>query len=249
MNILTRYVGKDGYIKTLAARITHDIKDHVQVQAFYNDVVKKYNDSILLIRGYIEDVHDLKTTATTFNSEKYYFNIKKHNLNFYQLREPAFGYAEECVKKNLILETQELLYKYTSYMQSVNINLVGINDNDDTYYLVLNEIRDTGLYSHVYKISFIFNSEWSSTCDSCQNGIAHLKYELDRISNQLYMSENNNFKTSGHIISDLELYDAALLKDQIRVLLANAIQLAKISDFEVVNITDEFKGIGNGEAT
>lgn len=249
MNILTRYVDRDGYIKTLAARITHDLKDHVHIQAFYNDVVKKYNDSTLLIRGFIEEVEDLKTTATTFSSNKYYFNIKKHNLNFHQLREPAFGYAEECVKKNIILETQELLYKYTSYMPIVNINFVGINDNDDTYHLVLNEVRDSGLYSHVYKISFIFNSDWSSTCDSCQNGMAHLKHELDRISKQLYMNENNNFKTSGHIVTDLELYDAALLKDQIRVLLANAIQLSKISDFEVVNITDEFKGYDNGEAT
>lgn len=249
MNILTRYVDRDGYIKTLVAKINHDLKDETHIQAFYNDILKNYNDSTLLIRGYIEDVIDLKTTATTFNSEKYSFNIKKHNLKFYQLREPAFGSVEECVKKNLALESQEMLYKYTSYMPFVNINLVNINDNDDTYYLVLNEIRDIGIYSHVHKISFIFNSEWSSTCDSCQNGIAHLKHELDKISNQLYMIEPNNFKTTGNIVSDLQVTDSALLKEQINILLTNAIQLAKISHFEITNVTDEFKGLDYGKAT
>lgn len=249
MNILTRYVDRNGYIKTLLAKINHDLKDDVHIQAFYNNILSKYNDNILLIRGFIEDVVDLKHTATTFNTEQYHFNIKKHNLKFYQLREPAFGSVEECIKRNIILETQELLHKYTSYMPIVNINLLPVNETNDVYHLVLNEIRDIGLYTHVYKISFMFNPEWSATCDTCQNGMAHLKHELDKISDQLYMIEPNNFKTVGNIISDLQITDSALLKDQISVLLSNAINLAKISEFQILNITDEFKGIDHGKAT
>lgn len=249
MNILTRYVDKDGYIKTFTAKINHDLKDHTHIQAFYNDVLQNYNESVLLIRGYIEDVVDLKHTATTFTSEKYHFNIKKHNLKFYQLREPAFGSVEECIKRNIILETQEMLYKYTSYMPIVNMNFVPINESNDHYNLVLNEIKEIGIYSHMYKLSFMFNPEWSSNCDSCQNGMAHLKHELDKVSNQLYMIEPNNFKTSGYIVTDLQINDSTLLKSQFSVLLSNAIQLAKISDFNILNITDEFKGIDHGKAT
>lgn len=248
MNILVRYLNKDGYLVNYVAQINHNIDNPELVRNVYNEVVKKFADNIILIRGYIEDIPNLKTTANKIETNIIKLDIKKKNLTYYTLREPAFGSIEECIRRNLTIEFQEISAKFNPYGTSVTINLINVNSVDDVYNLVLSEVRDSGIYTYVYRLNFKFESDWSSTCDSCINGLAHVRSELDRISAQLYVNETSPVTTSGNIISDLIVHDATLLSDQIKLLLANAIKLSKIADFTIQNITDEFKGIDYGKA-
>lgn len=249
MNILVRYINKNGYLDNYIAQINHNIENEEHVRAVYQEVLQKYYDNIILIRGYIEDVTALKTTASKIETDKIAIDIKKKKLNYYTLREPAFGSIEECIKRNLSIEFIEVLGKYNPYNNNININLINPNSADDVYHLVLSEVRDIGIYTNVYRMNFIFDSDWSSNCDSCINGLAHVKNELVRMSKQLYVNDTSPVETSGNIISDLALHDTALLCNQIKLLLANAIQLSKIKDITIQNITDEFKGIDYGKAT
>lgn len=249
MNILVRYIDRYGDLKTYSAKVKHDIKDVATLESIQTNVIDEYNNNIIIIRGYIEDVEEFKKTSTKLKTNKFHFDIKKRNLSYYELKEPAFGSIDECLKRNLSIDFQTIVNQFTPHYGNVNINLIKINDPDDNYHLILNEVRDIGLYTHVYKLDFTFEPDWSSTCDSCINGMAHLKHELQKISDQLYVNESSPITTSDNIISDLAINDSALLKDQISVLLSNAIKLAKISNFTVTDVSEGFKGIDYGEAT
>lgn len=246
MNIIARYLNKDGYVKTYIAQVKHGLQDPKVVNAIYEDVIKSYNENIILIRGYTEDVVDYKSTSSKLESDKFKIDIKKRNLSYYELKEPAFGSIDECLKRNLSIDFQTLVAKYNPFGGGITVNLIDVNTSDDVYYLALTEVRDIGLYTYIYKLDFTFLPEWSSTCDSCINGMAHVKNELSRISNQLYVNSSSPITTSGNIISDLNISDSTLLKEQIKLLLSNAIQLSKIDDFTITNITDEFKSISYG---
>lgn len=246
MNIVVRYINKDGFISNYIAQVKHGLNDPTIIKSAYENIITQYNENVLLIRGYVEDVLDLKKSASKLQTDKFSFDIKKKKLSYYELREPAFGSIDECIKRNLSIEFQELIGKYSPFGGGVNINLIGLNNADDVYYMALTEVRDIGLYTYVYKLNFTFLPDWSSTCDSCINGMAHVKNELQRISNQLFVNESSPVVTTGNIISDLVVSDSSLLKDQINILLANAIKISKIADFTITDVTDEFKGLNYG---
>lgn len=241
-----RYINKYGLVSTYVAQIKHDLQDPVVIKAAYDDIVSVYNNNIILIRGYIEDVVGLKKTASIIKTDKLHIVLNKKSFKYYELKEPAFGSVEECIKRNLHIDFQNLVAKYTPFSMSIAINLINVNTADDVYYLPLTEVTDNGLNTRVYELNFKFAQDWSSTCDSCTNGLAHIKNELGRISDHLYVSNDAGIKTNTAVISDLSVQDSNLLKAQIGILLANAIKTSKIADFTITDVTTNFKGIDYG---
>ena len=188
MNIVARYIDKDGYVKTYVAQVKHGLQDPKTINAAYEEIIRLYNENIILIRGYTEDIDSFKKSSVSLQTDKFSINIGKRNLSYNELKEPAFGSVGECIKRNLTIDFQALVGRYNPFGGNIVINLIDVNTADDVHYIFLTEVRDIGLYTYVYKLDFTFTPEWSSTCDTCINGMAHIKSELERISNQLNVS-------------------------------------------------------------
>jgi hypothetical protein len=100
------------------------------------------------------------------------------------------------------------------------------------------EVRSNGIYIRVYQFNFKFTSDWSSSCTSCTSGMMHIKAQLKTMSEQLYVAENSGYEISGKVVSDLNISDLSVLKEQINILLSNSIGVSKISDFDIVDLSD-----------
>ena len=233
MNIVSRYVDENGYIKNILYKVSHNIINQYQIAVVEKQVINELNDCIILLRG-ISDQTDVIYKPKTFKSDQYEFKSKTPFLTFNELAEPAFGSANECLNNNLSLMAQKECYKVQSFFDNIKIKLIPLDISFDSIILQLNEIRSTGIYSHLYNVKFTFNENYTSTCQECQNGMIHLRQEFNKISDQLYIDKNNtDIKYSGKIISDLSVNNKVILRDEIMSILENSFKLARISHIEI----------------
>lgn len=228
MLLVTRYIDDKGEIVPLLYKITHNIVDDTQKQVL-KEIIEKFNNNILIIRG-ISDYSYIKTDLSLLKTDKYVFDIKSSGFKYYQLPEPAMGGATECITQNINLITQIECRKVQSYFENIRIQLMNPSVNPDNHIVMFNEIRSNGIIPHTYNIKFVFSSDWSATCITCSNGMAHVRLELDKMCKYMYATENNNYSLDGFVITDLEVANIDLLKEKMMLLLANAFSEAKIVD-------------------
>lgn len=237
MILLTRYITEEGFIKTLFYKITHNIVDSDQIDIVEKNVISKYNDSLLLLREH-SDFNKVEITPTSLRTNEIYFDCKKPGLEILTLPEPCYGSPVECIKSNLSMTSQIECQKVRSYFDNIKINLIEPAQADDYTYISLTEIRSNGLYTKLYKIQFTFDQSWSTTCMSCTTSLMHLKSELAKLNNEVYVDSNGDYDIEGKVIDDLSVNDMILLKGQINILLSNSIRDAKVTDFTIYDMTD-----------
>lgn len=235
MHIITKYIDEEGYVKNVFYKIYHNIINDVQVEILQKNVLDVINDSILILRG-ISDNSSLTCDGNKLYTEQYNIEFKNYPFKFIQFPEPAFGSAIECITNNLSMVTQKECYKVQSYFDNIRIALLPVEIHSDKCTLILNEIRSNGIYSHLYEINFAFDSNWTSTCLECQNGMLHLRQELSKLSDQLYIDNSDGISYNGKIISDFKVNDKIILKDQLLTILKNAFTLARVSNIEINDV-------------
>lgn len=231
MLLSTTYINDEGYIKNLRYKISHNITNADQLRIFENIILPKYNDNVLIIRG-ISEYGLLNATLSNLKTTQFDITLPTNGFNFINLPEPAFGSAQECVSTNLSLETQIECQKIQSYFDGIRIKLIPEDVSVDSAIILLNEVRSNGIYQHVYELTFSFADDWSSTCDTCKTGMQYLTNELTKFSNELYIVDGIG-EYSGRIINDLTVNNISVLKEQITLLLSNALTNARISDFTI----------------
>lgn len=234
MILSTTYIDDLGFVKTTLHKISHNIVNNDQLDIFKKVILKKYNESVLFIRE-ISDYGVNSLDGSALDTKELFFKLPSPNLSILRLPEPAYGSALECIMRNLTIETQIECHKVQSYFESIRISLLPIDTSVDKITIGLSEIRSSGVYTHLYDIKLSFTDEWSSTCDSCQKGALYLRNELNKLMDNLYISQNPGYEYRGKIISDLEVNNKDLLKDQISILLSNALSDARVSDFTIVD--------------
>lgn len=236
MILNTNYLDEFGDIKQLVYKISHNITSDVQLAVFTEEVLKPINESILVLRGISDFDYSPELTKKKLISKKLSIKYKSGGYDHIILQEPAYGSPMECVNRNLELMTQIKCQKLQSYFESIKFNLLPFDQKSDSIYLSLTEIKSNGIITNLYEVKFKFNGEWSSTCQSCINGMLHLRNEFKKVSDQLYMLPNETINAEGAIIGDLNVNNPNLLKDQISILLSNALLEAKVDNFEIIEV-------------
>ena len=233
MNIVSRYVDENGNIKNILYKVNHNIINQYQIDIVEKQIINELKNSIIILRG-ISDQTEIVYKPSVFKSNQYEFKNSTPFLNFAEFAEPAFGSANECLNNNLSLMAQKECYKVQSFFDNIKIKLIPLDIQIDSIILHLSEIRSTGIYSHLYEVKFIFNENYSSTCQECQNGMLHLRQEFDKISNQLYIDKNNtDIQYSGKIISDLSINNKTILRDELMTIFENSLKLSRIKHIEI----------------
>lgn len=243
MLLVSKYITEDGFVKNLFYKISHNITNDLQLETFKYNVLKPMNDSILIVRG-ISDFGLLETTPGKLSTKQYTLDIKSKNFSYMSLPEPAFGSALECVATNLSIMTQIECQKVQSYFEPIRIKLVPVDVSQDSIILLLNEVRSNGIHTHKYQLKFEFDAHWSSTCDTCITGMTYLTSELNKLTDELY-APRDVFKLDGRIIYDLSVNKIDVLKDEIKLLLTNALNNARVRDFTITDISDTLKELEN----
>lgn len=233
MILNTTYLDEFGDIKQLVYKISHNITSDVQLAVFTEEVLKPINESILVLRGISDFDYSPELTKKKLKTKKLSIKYKTGGYDHIVLQEPAYGSPMECVNRNLELMTQIKCQKLQSYFESIKFNLLPLDQKSDSIYLSLTEVKSNGIITNLYEVKFVFNDHWSATCQSCINGMLHLRNEFNKVSNQLYVLPNENIDIDGVVINDLSINNSNLLKDQINILLSNALQEAKVENFEI----------------
>lgn len=236
MILNTNYLDEFGDIRQLVYKVSHNITSDMQLAVFVEEVLKPINESLLVIRGISDFDYSPELTKKKLKSKKLSIKYKSGGYDHIVLQEPAYGSPMECVNRNIELMTQIKCQKLQSYFESIKFNLMPLDQKSDSIYLSLTEIKSNGIITNLYEVNFKFNGEWSSTCQSCVNGMLHLRNEFNKVSNQLYILPNENIEADGAIISDLNVNNTDLLKDQISILLSNALLEAKVDNFEIIDV-------------
>lgn len=233
MHIITKYINEEGYIRNIFYKISHNIINDAQIEILQKNVLNEMRDSIIILRG-ISDYTSLTCDGNKLYTDQYKIEFKNYPFKFLQMPEPAFGSAIECMTNNLSMFTQKECYKVQSFFDNIRIVMLPLDVQSDKFILVLNEIRSNGIYSHIYELSFGFDSNWTSTCQECQNGMLHLRQELSKLSDELYADPNDkSIYFEGKIITDFKVNDKNALKVQLMSILKNAFDLARISNIEI----------------
>ena len=235
MLLMTKYIDDQGFIKNVFYKISHNINNDDQLNIFKNTILNQFNEAVLILRG-ISDFGNLYTSPQSLITDQYNIDIKVNGFNFMSLPEPAFGSALECITTNLTLQTQIECQKVQSYFENIRIKLVPVDSKADAVVLLLNEIRTNGIYTHKYEIKFEFTDEWSATCNTCQTGMQYLQAELNKLSDEIY-AVKDAFSIDGRIITDLSVNNISVLKDEIKILLSNALSNARVRDFTINDIS------------
>ncbi len=233
MILAAKHINDQGFIETNLYKISHNITNRDQLKIFKNKILKEYNESILIARG-ISDFVPIITEKNKLKTESLEITLDQPNFTYLVMPEPAFGSVGECIAKNLSMTTQIECHKVQSYFESIQINLMPIDIKADSIMIGLSEIRSNGIFTHVYDLNFTFNEDWRAECHSCVQGMLYLRNELSKLMKELYISKNTNCEYNGKIISDLEVRNNVLLKNQINILLSNALQESKVLNFEIV---------------
>lgn len=236
MLINANYIDDLGNIKRITGKINHNITSDVQLSIFKENILKKINESLLVLRGISDFDQELKLTKKTLKTNLLSLKFNSGSYEHTILQEPAFGSPTECISRNLELMAQIECHKVQSYFENFRIKIIPLDIKNDSVYLPLTEIRSNGIKTTLYEFKFTFNSDWSATCNSCINGMLHLRNEFEKISNHLYMVPNNSIETEGHVITDLNVGNTDLLKEQIIILLSNALFEAKVQDFNIYEL-------------
>lgn len=232
MIFISKYIDDVGNIKNLYYKVSHNIINELQVEIVQKNVLDKLKDSVMIIRG-ISDIGSLNVSNLNITTDSFSVTSNEPCFSYIKLPEPAFGSVLECVTQNLSLMAQQECYKVQSYFDNIRITLIPTDISHDSVNIILNEIRSNGIYSHMYTLNFSFNENWSSGCTECSNGMMHLRQELNKMSEQLYICDKSGFNISGKIIEDLKVNDKIALKEQIKVLLKNSLELSRVSNFEI----------------
>lgn len=243
MLLMTKYIDDQGFLKNVFFKISHNINNAEQLNIFKNNILGQYNSSVLMLRG-ISDFGKLITSPSRLITDQYDIDINSNTFNLLTLPEPAFGSAIECITTNLTLQTQIECQKVQSYFESIRIKLVPVDVKTDSLVLLLNEIRSTGIFTHKYELKFEFADTWTPTCNSCQTGMQYLQQELNKLSDELYSSKDM-FNLDGRIITDLSVNNISVLKEEIKLLLANALMNARIRDFTITDVSDTIGEFGD----
>ena len=206
MILNTKYLDEFGDIKQLVYKISHNITSDVQLAVFTEEVLKPINESILVLRGISDFDYSPELTKKKLISKKLSIKYKSGGYDHIILQEPAYGSPMECVNRNLELMTQIKCQKLQSYFESIKFNLMPLDQKSDSIYLSLTEIKSNGIITNLYEVNFKFNGEWSPTCQTCINGMLHLRNEFKKVSDQLYMLPNETINAEGAIIGDLNVW-------------------------------------------
>lgn len=243
MLLMTKYIDDQGFLKNIFFKISHNINNAEQLKIFKLTILSQYNSNVLILRG-ISDFGKLVTSASRLITDQYDIDINSNNFNILTLPEPAFGSAVECITTNLTLQTQIECQKVQSYFESIRIKLVPIDTKADALVVLLNEIRSNGIHTHKYELKFEFSEDWSPTCNTCQTGMQYLQQELAKLSEELYCAKDM-FNLDGRIITDLSVNNISVLKDEIKLLLTNALLNARVRDFTITDVSDTIGEFGD----
>ena len=236
MILSTKYIDDQGFIKNLRYKISHNINSAEQLRVFKETILPSYNESVLILRG-VSDFVEIVTTPTVLQTEQYKVTLPNNGFSFKTLPEPAFGSPQECVTTNLTLQTQIECQKLQSYFDNIRIKLVPVDTKLDAVTLLLNEVRSNGIHTHQYELVFQFTDDWSSTCETCRTGLLYLQNELNKLSNELYVARDTA-EFEGRIISDLTVNNISVLKEEIKLLLSNALTNARVQDFIINDLAN-----------
>ena len=139
MNIVSRYVYENGYIKNILYKVNHNIINQYQIDIVEKQIINELKNSIIILRG-ISDQTETVYKPSLFKSDQYEFKNSTPFLNFAEFAEPAFGSANECLNNNLSLMAQKECYKAQSFFDNIKIKLIPLDIQIDSIILHLSDL-------------------------------------------------------------------------------------------------------------
>ena len=236
MKLITKYLDEDGSITNFIYRLEIEPLDNITKKLFFDNVLSKYNGSLLYLRG-ISSYANIEYGLSFLRTDRFSFKLDSPSMNIYQPKEPCDPSVREGITRNLELELYNEQLKTKPYAEYKHIRLIPLENKVNEHIIYLNEIRSSGIYTRIYQIAFEYSGSWSDSCNECVNGMMYLRKELDKMSDLLYCP-SEQYEVQGKIVQDLAVNDYILLKSQISILLKNALESSRVESFNITDITE-----------
>lgn len=242
MNFLGKYITKEGKVKSLLYKVSHNIENPALKHVFIENVLKPISHSIMIIRDESDLFDDGIQTASRLKTQLFDIDIEKDGFEYIKMPIPSFGGVMESINSNVNIMTQIQGNKALSYIDSTSIKLIPLDDSVDSTYMIINTVTNNGLSTNVYQLQFKFDSTWSTTCPECSSSMTYLKNEIVKISDEIFCNKNAPFKVEGNVVADFLIDSVDIVKTQLKSILNTSFNNARVEDFNVVDVTNT---IGN----
>ena len=238
MNFIGRYINQQGKLITVLCKLTHNIQSPHTKEIAIDKVLKPIQQGIMLIRD--ESDVDVNNNFTVVDLKTSEFEIKMGlpNLKYINLPVPSFGGIVECLNMNLSMMTQLEQQNQYDYHEGVQFRLVPFDKSVDHVYFVMNKIGELGITSNIFKASFTFTTDWTSTCHECNEYNQTLQSELEKLSNELFADKVVPFIIKGNVIQDFTYSSVNDLESQLNILFKNTMERARIEKINIEEVTN-----------
>lgn len=192
MLLRTRYFDDYGKIIPLTREIQISGANENDIQSYIDEM----NDSILYVRG-LSDYAEILIETNRIKSDNISIDLVSNPIRVMRPNEPTFGRIDDAIIRNISL--------YYQVNKGINptVNLLSVKNDTNKLNLVLNEIKNSGIYAHHFRVTLTFVDDWRETCSECQTALYALNQLFDRLNEQLYINkETTTIEVSGNIVDD-----------------------------------------------